>query len=994
MFRLETFGGLVLTDGAGPIVTLQRRRLALLALLAAADNRGLSRDRLVALLWPEAGAESARHSLEQLLYLLRRQLDESLFIGADPLRLNPQIMTSDVAAFEHMLARADDAGAVAVYHGAFLDGFYLADEGEFERWVEGERSRLATSCAAALTRLAGQAAERGDRDGAVVWWRKLVALDTLSSRNVLALLRSLAAAGDSTEALRVAATYETLVREELDLPLEPALEEFVAELRTGRVTSVETRRPPAPRAADPEATIAAIVPGSQPNWEDPEAPATRPRVRSHALRPAVLVATVVALAIGTTWIASGPTPPSRAARVESGRILVPPFRVTGGDASLNSLQALLPVLVAANLTGEGGPAAIDPRATLSAVRRATPADGGEVSESGLREVARALGADQLFLGEATAVAPGRVELNGRLVPSASGVTGGVRASAVGPVDSVPSLVDRLLGQLLALHAGEHPQRIASLATRQPAALRTFLAGRAEHRRGRAAAARVLFARALDHDPTFGHAALELALATANVFRWTTLTVDSASRTRGVSLSGESMAQSDEDLWTRAIELAWRARAQFAPADQALLLALRANYPGESFAREVLAGWERALRAAPDRAEVHYWYGYVLLHQGYAMGLADSRARAAASFRRALELDASYLSPLTGLVEIAAYERDAAALHRLRARYVARPSSGEEADYLQWLFAAGLHDAPALRRIRAHFDSLDVSTLSRIQRMSQLSGLALEDAEWADAAILRRVHERQQRQIALYRAIFLQLNRGRPDAALRLLAMKREVDPGPDLGLGFTMLYALAWDGDSAAGATAARALTASLAQAPTPPRSNRVAFWRLWHGDTTGVAAAIAHVRQANEPVGRGQAGAADVLEALLADVLHRSDAPARLARLDSMALRGCCDQPHYINLIAARLHERAGNLPAALRAVRRGRWFFPAEFLSTHLRQEGRLAALTGDTAGAIAAYRQYLELRAQPEPSLQPAAERVRTELDRLEHARRPWWRRALDS
>ncbi len=72
MFRLETFGGLALTDAAGQAVIPQRRRLALLALLAAAGERGLTREKVLAYLWSESPAENARHALEQLLYSMRR----------------------------------------------------------------------------------------------------------------------------------------------------------------------------------------------------------------------------------------------------------------------------------------------------------------------------------------------------------------------------------------------------------------------------------------------------------------------------------------------------------------------------------------------------------------------------------------------------------------------------------------------------------------------------------------------------------------------------------------------------------------------------------------------------------------------------------------------------------------------------------------------------------------------------------------------------------
>jgi hypothetical protein len=48
--------------------------------------------------------------------------------------------------------------------------------------------------------------------------------------------------------------------------------------------------------------------------------------------------------------------------------------------------------------------------------------------------------------------------------------------------------------------------------------------------------------------------------------------------------------------------------------------------------------------------------------------------------------------------------------------------------------------------------------------------------------------------------------------------------------------------------------------------------------------------------------------------------------------------------------------------------------------REEGRLAALDGDTAGAVRAYRRYLALRREAEPSLVPQRDSVQAEVTRL--------------
>ena len=87
----------------------QRLRLALLALLAASGERGLSRepDRL-GYLWPEAERRAARHSLEQLLHTLRRALGDSVFSVSIPISLNDEVVRSDVAEFEQRVSLADD----------------------------------------------------------------------------------------------------------------------------------------------------------------------------------------------------------------------------------------------------------------------------------------------------------------------------------------------------------------------------------------------------------------------------------------------------------------------------------------------------------------------------------------------------------------------------------------------------------------------------------------------------------------------------------------------------------------------------------------------------------------------------------------------------------------------------------------------------------------------------------------------------------------------
>jgi len=211
---------------------VRRNTLALLALLAAADKNGASRDKLIAFLWPESDTEHGRNLLRQACFALRRDLHQpELILGATELRLNPEAVSSDVHAFADALERGDLAGAVALYGGPFLDGFYLRGSDEFERWAETERGRLAKQVCAVLEALATQALAGADHRAAEQWWHRLAALDPLSSHAALGLMTALAAGGDRAGAIRHARVHEAMLRRELGTAPEAAVTRLAERLR-------------------------------------------------------------------------------------------------------------------------------------------------------------------------------------------------------------------------------------------------------------------------------------------------------------------------------------------------------------------------------------------------------------------------------------------------------------------------------------------------------------------------------------------------------------------------------------------------------------------------------------------------------------------------------------------------------------------------------------------------------------------------------------------
>ena len=248
-FAFRFFGSVLLSDPSGSALPLQRRRLALLAILAAAGERGLSRDKVIGRLWSESPAGNARHALEQLLYSIRRQFPPmGLISGVDPLCLERAAIESDIEDFARASARGAWGEAAASYRGPFLDGFYLGEEA-FDEWVETERSRLAGEHATALHRLAKEADAGRHHTEAIAWWSRLAALDPLSERSAVGLARAMASAGDVASALRQAQSYETLIRRELSVSPTPELAALVRQMRQAGEAPAERDRVPPPTPA-------------------------------------------------------------------------------------------------------------------------------------------------------------------------------------------------------------------------------------------------------------------------------------------------------------------------------------------------------------------------------------------------------------------------------------------------------------------------------------------------------------------------------------------------------------------------------------------------------------------------------------------------------------------------------------------------------------------------------------------------------------------------
>lgn len=308
MLSLRVFGGLALTDSAGPVSprAVQRRRLAVLAIVAVSRTPSVTRDTLVALLWPEADTERARHLLADSLYVLRDALGaDVLLTTGDDVSLNPERLRCDAAEFLRAIEVGNRLEAVSITEsGPFLDGVHISDAPEFERWVESTRAWLRDAYRTALEELADDASRRGDVRAAADHWRRLASEDRLSSRAALGYMRALAASGDRTGALEYFRVYKTTIRAELEVEPDASVAVFADQLRadTGLVPPAR----PSPVLKSEEEPVAPIAAAPQP---------AEARTRQRATRRAVLITTAVAaIALIVVALRAGIGPTARDAR--------------------------------------------------------------------------------------------------------------------------------------------------------------------------------------------------------------------------------------------------------------------------------------------------------------------------------------------------------------------------------------------------------------------------------------------------------------------------------------------------------------------------------------------------------------------------------------------------------------------------------------------------------------------------------------------------------
>jgi DNA-binding SARP family transcriptional activator len=240
VYHVEVIGPFRLLTPDGSAVQLKSRKAqALLAMLASAGHSGMTRERIVDILWGNRGEQQARSSLRQALTSVRRSLQESdrdqlLDTTDDLIRLNPRNTFTDFEKL-HALKTGEDirslSEAVAMLDAQFLDGFVSRDHA-FERWLSGERQSLSGLQVDLMRRLAQLHIAAGDREAAIAVTQRQLARDELDETTHRLLIGLYAEKGDRAQALQQFRVCAEILKQQLGIEPDAATLRLVDEIKS------------------------------------------------------------------------------------------------------------------------------------------------------------------------------------------------------------------------------------------------------------------------------------------------------------------------------------------------------------------------------------------------------------------------------------------------------------------------------------------------------------------------------------------------------------------------------------------------------------------------------------------------------------------------------------------------------------------------------------------------------------------------------------------
>ena len=272
--KITTLGGLSIKIGDEPVVGFASRKVEALLVYLACTQHVQPREVLADLLWDDRPQQRAMSNLRVLLASLRRSLGEYVAItrhtaatreGAniwvDSLQLESAVQEIQAKGGVFWPSEAQSlSDTLALYGGDFLEGFSVWDCRDFEDWVVLEREHYYQLVTTSMKFLVDYYIERGDYQAGIISSRRWVVLDPLSEDAHRKLMRLLAYAGNTADALAQFETCSQILQDELGVGPSIETRQLYGQIQSGDLPTPEPKpiREPAtlnqlPAFIDPQA---------------------------------------------------------------------------------------------------------------------------------------------------------------------------------------------------------------------------------------------------------------------------------------------------------------------------------------------------------------------------------------------------------------------------------------------------------------------------------------------------------------------------------------------------------------------------------------------------------------------------------------------------------------------------------------------------------------------------------------------------------------------
>lgn len=224
MIKIELLGKFNIKFNDIDVTTqLSKKGIGLLLYMSTQPDNLFYREKLSGVFWMNYRKESALNNLRFTLWQIRKiakeaKIDSFLInSGKHAIKVNPSLITCDFLDFTRHIEEGNYSEASVLYHGDFLENFYLSDVPDFSDWVFNKREFAQRKFFDVQLNLAETYANNNNLKDATKALDKLIAIDPLNEMVYYKLIHYHYLSGNKVTAINTYRNLKQYLRDELNI---------------------------------------------------------------------------------------------------------------------------------------------------------------------------------------------------------------------------------------------------------------------------------------------------------------------------------------------------------------------------------------------------------------------------------------------------------------------------------------------------------------------------------------------------------------------------------------------------------------------------------------------------------------------------------------------------------------------------------------------------------------------------------------------------------